>query len=139
MVGASAVIFDETGEKILLTRRTDNNRWCLPGGRVDSGESVAEACTREVLEETGLVGEVVRLTGIYSNPNLIVTYPDGNRFQLIAFNFIVRVTGGTLGLSDETTEYGYYTLEEMDELDLMEHHHERIKDALTGQEAAIVK
>ena len=52
--GASALIFDQAREKVLLTRREDNGRWCLPGGGMDSGESAAEACAREVLEETGL-------------------------------------------------------------------------------------
>ena len=41
-VGASAIIFDETREKILITRRTDNGLWCLPGGGMDPGESVME-------------------------------------------------------------------------------------------------
>ena len=38
-VGCSAVIFDENREKILLTRREDNNQWCLPGGGMEPGES----------------------------------------------------------------------------------------------------
>jgi 8-oxo-dGTP pyrophosphatase MutT (NUDIX family) len=49
------MVFDEERTKVLLTRRTDNGRWCLPGGGIDSGESAAEACEREALEETGLV------------------------------------------------------------------------------------
>ena len=52
-LGCSAAIFDEHG-RILLTRRADNGQWCLPGGGMESGESAAEACEREVLEETGL-------------------------------------------------------------------------------------
>ena len=51
--GASAIIYGESKEYVLLTRRSDNGRWCLPGGGMDPGESVAEACAREVLEETG--------------------------------------------------------------------------------------
>jgi len=42
-LGCSAIIFDEGREKVLLTRRTDNGQWCLPGGRVEAGESVSEA------------------------------------------------------------------------------------------------
>ena len=58
LVGSSAQIYDPTGELILLTKRGDNGRWCLPGGQLDSGESVTETCAREVLEETGLIVEV---------------------------------------------------------------------------------
>ena len=85
--GCSAVIFDDTKDKILLTRRADNNQWCLPSGRIESGESVTEACIREVLEETGLQVEIVKLISIYSNPNQLVEYSDGNRIHLISLCF----------------------------------------------------
>ena len=137
--GASAIIYGESKEYVLLTRRSDNGRWCLPGGGMDPGESVAEACAREVLEETGLIVRVGRLVGVYTTPNMLIEYPDGNRIQPVAFSFEAEAIGGELGLSDETTEYGYYSLDEMKQMDLMEHHLERIIDAQTGQEAAIVK
>jgi ADP-ribose pyrophosphatase YjhB (NUDIX family) len=60
---------DTQKERLLLTRRTDNGRWCLPGGRVDPGETIVETCVREMLEETGLHVQVQRLLGVYSNPN----------------------------------------------------------------------
>lgn len=47
-----AVIFDSTIQSLWLTRWSDNGRWCLPGGAIDPGESTAECCAREVLEET---------------------------------------------------------------------------------------
>lgn len=51
-VGCSATIFDETRQKVFLTRRSDNGKWCLPGGQMEPGESAVEACQREVAEET---------------------------------------------------------------------------------------
>ena len=83
--GSSAIIFDTTRENILLTRRSDNGRWCLPGGGMDAGESASEACVREVLEETGLAVRVTRMVGVYTSPDLIIEYPDGNRVQPVAF------------------------------------------------------
>ena len=117
--GASALAFDATRERILLTRREDNGRWCLPGGGMDPGESAAEACVREVLEETGLVARAIRLVGIYTTPDLLVEYPDGNKIQPVAFSFEVEITGGELGLSDETTDFGWYTLADMEAMDIM--------------------
>jgi ADP-ribose pyrophosphatase YjhB (NUDIX family) len=103
-IGCSATIFDDTRQKVLLTRRVDNGLWCLPGGHMDPGESVTECCTREVLEETGLRTRVVRLTGVYSNPDQLVVYPDGNQAHFVVMNFEVEVIDGELGLSEETSD-----------------------------------
>ena len=139
LVGCSAVIFDSTGQKVLLTRRADNGRWCLPGGRMEPGESAAEACAREVWEETGLRVKIERLIGIYTSPHRIVTYPDGNRWQIVALNFEVQVVEGELQLSNETTDFGYFSLNTMEQLDLMEHHQERIEDAFAAQNEAFIR
>jgi ADP-ribose pyrophosphatase YjhB (NUDIX family)/NTP pyrophosphatase (non-canonical NTP hydrolase) len=130
-VGCSATIFDPTREKIFLTRRADNNSWCLPGGGMDAGESIAETCAREVWEETGLQVCVTRLIGVYSSPHHMIAYPDGNCFQIVALNFEAEITGGEAGLRDETTAMDFFTAQEIERLDLMEHHRERIQDAFT--------
>ena len=137
--GASAILFDAARRRVLLTRRSDNGRWCLPGGGMDTGESASEACVREVLEETGLDVRVTRLVGVYTSPNLILEYADGNRVQPVAFSFEVEVIGGELAVSEETTEFGYFTLEEMGTIDLMEHHKERIQDAIENRVAAVFR
>ena len=137
--GASAIIYGETKDYVLLTRRTDNGRWCLPGGGMDPGESAAEACAREVVEETGLTVQVGKLVGVYTTPNMVIVYADGNRIQPVAFSFEAEQIGGELSLSDETTEYGYYTVDDMKNMDMMEHHLERIIDAQAGHDSTFVK
>jgi len=138
-LGCSAVIFDTTKNKILLTCRADNGLWCLPGGGIDPGESVMEACAREVLEETGLRVRVGKLIGVYSNPHQLIEYTDGNRFQLVVLIFEAEPISGELGISDETTEVGYFSFTEIEDMDLMEHHRARIQDVLVGQQAAFVR
>jgi len=137
-LGCSAAIFDEQG-RILLTRRADNGQWCLPGGRMESGESVAEACEREVVEETGLTVRVTRLVGVYSHPDQLVIYPDGNKAHIVALHFEAEVIGGELGLSDETTEYGYFTLQELEGFEFIGRHKERILDTLEKRTEALIK
>src|SRR5512140_3349027 len=97
-LGCAAILFDETRQKVLLTRRADNGQWCLPSGGMEPGESAAEACAREVWEETGLHVRILRLTGVYSDPNQLIVYPDGTKIQVVALNFETEVTGGELGL-----------------------------------------
>lgn len=139
VVGCSAVIFDGPRQRVLLTRRRDNGRWCLPGGQMEPGEDAAEACAREVWEETGLRVRVGRLIGVYSSPHRLLVYADGNRYQVVGLCFEARPVGGTLGLSDETTEVGYFTAAEIAALDLMEPHQERIADAWAAQPASFVR
>jgi ADP-ribose pyrophosphatase YjhB (NUDIX family) len=126
------MIFDERREKVLLTRREDNGRWCLPGGHVEAGESVTEACEREVLEETGLKVRVTRLIGVYSNPDQLVVYKDGNKAFFVVLSFEAEILGGELTLSDETTAYGYFSLQEMESLPMHGQHRDRVVDALLG-------
>jgi ADP-ribose pyrophosphatase YjhB (NUDIX family) len=137
-LGCSAAIFDAHG-RILLTRRADNGQWCLPGGRMESGESAAEACEREVVEETGLSVRVKRLVGVYSHSDQLVVYRDGNKAQIVALHFEVEVTGGELGLSDETTDFGYYTIEEMEGMEILGRHKERVIDTLENRREAFIK
>lgn len=136
-IGCSATIFDEKREKVLLTQRTDNGRWCLPGGGMESGESAAEACEREVLEETGLKVHVKRLAGVYSNPDQLVIYKDGNKAFFVVLNFEAEIIEGELSLSNETTAFGYFSLKEMESMLMHGEHKNRVEDALIGGDAVI--
>jgi mutator protein MutT len=130
-VGCAAVIFSPDRSQILLTRRRDNGLWCLPGGRLDPGETVSECIVREVREETGLEAQVVRLIGVYSTPDIVVEYADGNRIQFVALTFEVKTTGQPT-LSDEVGEVGYFGPEQIQQLELHHNHAQRIRDALAG-------
>jgi 8-oxo-dGTP pyrophosphatase MutT (NUDIX family) len=138
-LGCSVTIFDSTGQKIFLTQRTDNNLWCLPGGAVDPGESVAEAAVREVMEEAGLSIQVKRLIGVYSCPNRVVEYADGNRWQIVALNFEGEILAGEPCCSDEVSAFGFYSFDEMKSLQLMDHHWERIEDAFARQDVPFLR
>jgi ADP-ribose pyrophosphatase YjhB (NUDIX family) len=137
-LGCSAAIFDEQ-RRILLTKRADNGQWCLPSGGMDSGESVAEACEREVLEETGLRVRVNRLVGVYSHPDQLAVYADGNKAHIVALHFEVEIIAGELGLSNETTDFGYFTQGEIDKLQMFARHKERILDTLGYHRATLIK
>jgi 8-oxo-dGTP pyrophosphatase MutT (NUDIX family) len=137
-LGCSAAIFDEQG-RILLTKRSDNGQWCLPGGAVEPGETVAEACEREVLEETGLHVNVKRLVGVYSYADQLVIYPDGNKIQVVALHFEAEVKGGEAGLSDEVSDIGYFSLEQMEGLEFLGRHKERVLDTYEKYSEPVIK
>jgi 8-oxo-dGTP diphosphatase len=64
------VVFDRGG-RVLLIRRGNppfKSDYALPGGFVEIGETVEDACRREVLEEVGIQVGDLRLVGVYSDP-----------------------------------------------------------------------
>lgn len=137
-LGCSAAIFDEQG-RLLLTKRADNGQWCMPGGGMDSGESAAEACEREVWEETGLTVRVKRLVGVYSHPDQLAVYADGNKAHIVALHFEVEVVSGEPGLSNETTDFGYFRMDEIETLEMFGRHKVRIMDTLANQPEAFIR
>ncbi|MGH9121546.1 MAG: NUDIX domain-containing protein [Acidimicrobiales bacterium] len=112
---ATAVVADEAG-RILLERRVDNDLWALPGGVMEPGEMIAETAVREVREETGLEVEPTGLVGIYSDPNHIIEYADGEVRQQFSICFRTRLIGGQLRLDDESTELRWVEPSELDDL-----------------------
>jgi ADP-ribose pyrophosphatase YjhB (NUDIX family) len=76
------------------------------GGRVEAGESPWEAVVREIREETGVHAEVVRLASVSWRPG---------RNELL-FQFVCRIVGGELSLTEESDSFAYFPLESLPEL-----------------------
>jgi ADP-ribose pyrophosphatase YjhB (NUDIX family) len=138
-IGCSAAIFDRERQKVLLTQRVDNGRWCVPGGFMEPGESMTEACVREVFEETGLHTRVVRLISVYTNPHLLLTFSDGNAWQMVVLHFEAEPIDGVLGISDETTACAYFARADIDELDMAVLDRLRVLDAFDAGTMTIVR
>lgn len=90
--------------RVLAVQRRDNGAWQPPGGIVDEGESVRQACVREVFEETGLDVRVGDLTGVYRNV----------RLHVIAFVFLAEARANSLPAveTDESARIDWLTPEE---------------------------
>ncbi len=138
-VGSCAIIFDERRETVLLTKRADNGLWCLPGGRMEPGETIEECCCREVFEETGLMIRTTRLTGIYSNRDQLVVYKDGAKVQMIVLSFEATVIGGALGTSAETLDARYFPFADLEALEFHDRHKDRILDALASSPIPVMR
>lgn len=129
----SAVVWRTPGSReLLLIRRSDNGHWCLPGGRIDPGESVHDATLREVREETGYGVALGRLIGVYSDPGfMVVRFADGRRVQYVNLCFEAHVVGeaGALGTPDETLAVEFFPHDALPE-PFVPIHQIRICDAL---------
>ncbi|MBK7894945.1 MAG: NUDIX domain-containing protein [Candidatus Promineifilaceae bacterium] len=129
-VGVCVAIIED--EKILLTKRKDFEVWCLPGGHVDAGETVAEAAVREALEETSLQVQLTRLVGIYSMPK-------SNAWVNLMILFAAKTIGGTLkAQEDEVLDIDTFSLETIPK-NLLWGHRQRILDAFAGHGGGIVR
>lgn len=124
VVAASAVVTDDHG-RILLQRRRDNDLWALPGGGMDMGDSLPGTAVREVKEETGLDVEITGLVGTYTDPRHIIAYSDGEVRRQFNVCFTARVVGGTLSISDESTELRFVEPAGLDALPM--HHTQRLR------------
>jgi 8-oxo-dGTP diphosphatase len=71
LLTADCVVVDGEGRLLLIRRGRPpfEGKYALPGGFVDVGESVEDACRRELLEETGVKAAKLRLVGVYSAPD----------------------------------------------------------------------
>jgi ADP-ribose pyrophosphatase YjhB (NUDIX family) len=113
----SALVRDEGG-RLLMIRRTDNDKYAIPGGGQEVGETVAQTVVREVEEETGIHVEVIGLVGIYSNPAHVMAYDDGEVRQEFSLCFRARPIGGELRTSSESKEVLWVEPDRLDELDV---------------------
>jgi HAD superfamily hydrolase (TIGR01450 family) len=86
----AAVVLDRAG-RVLVLRDTGSGRWQVPWGPVERGESVTEAVVRVVREQAGIEAQVLRMTGVYSEPALhVVAAPSGEIIQTVACCFLCR-------------------------------------------------
>jgi ADP-ribose pyrophosphatase YjhB (NUDIX family) len=112
--------------QILLTMRSDFPIWCLPGGAVEDGETLAQAAIREAREETGLEVRLTGLVGTYSRPN----WPAGGAHEVLFA--AQRIGGELLTATTETTDAGWFGPEELPE-PMLTWYYRRILDALQGR------
>ncbi len=70
LLTVDCVLFDAANRVLLIERKNPpfKGQFALPGGFVDIGETVEDACRREMLEETGIKIGRLKLIGIYSEP-----------------------------------------------------------------------
>ncbi|GAA4757719.1 NUDIX hydrolase [Actinomycetospora chibensis] len=103
VIAVSAFVLDKDAQ-LLMIRRTDNGYYALPGGRHELGETMTQTVVRETQEETGMTVEVTSLVGIYSNPDHVMAYDDGEVRQEFSICFRARPVAGAPRTSDESSE-----------------------------------
>lgn len=115
VVCVGAVVVDV--DRLLLIRRGHGpamGEWSVPGGRVEAGESLAEAVVRELAEETGLEGVCGELVGWVERV--------GEGYHFVILDFAVQLLNPSAApvAGDDAVEVAWVPLEEVAEQRLVE-------------------
>ncbi len=106
---------------VLIERKNPPVGLAIPGGFVDIGETVEQAVVREMKEETSLNVEILRILGVYSDPNR------DPRFHTASVVFVCKAYGQPTASSD-AKEVKIYKLEEIPFDKLVFDHAKILKD-----------
>jgi ADP-ribose pyrophosphatase YjhB (NUDIX family) len=107
-LGVNAAIFDDDS-RMLLMLRTDNQRWCMPGGMAEVGETSEQNVIREAREETGLEVEILELVDVFT----ALPASNNNTQTLMISLYLCGTVGGTLRSSHEDLGLQFWKLEEV--------------------------
>ena len=110
-----AVVTDGQGRLLMIKRGHEPGAglWSIPGGRIEPGETDAEALVREMLEETSLAVEPGRLLGRVQRRG-----PGGTVIDIR--DYAATVTGGTLRAGDDAADVRWVAAGDLDSLEITE-------------------
>jgi ADP-ribose pyrophosphatase YjhB (NUDIX family) len=105
---AGALVLDDERRVLLVKRGIEPNKgaWCLPIGFAETGETIAEAALRELEEETGITGRVVRLIDADS-------WSSGFYGDLLVVTFEVQKLSGVATPGDDAAAVAYFAIDQL--------------------------
>lgn len=112
--GASAIIINDK-KQILLQRRVDNDKWGLPGGCQEIGETFEETVIREVKEETNLdvKKEDLKLITIVSGNTRRRQYPNGDVVYNNSALYLIDKYNGNLKCDEESKVLEFFDIDNL--------------------------
>ncbi len=116
-VGVGIVVF--RGDEVLLVERTKppiRNRWSIPGGAQEIGETVHEAALRELMEETGLEADIIGLIDVVDS----ITRDQDSRvqFHYTLVDFAAEWRSGEAAAADDVAAVRWVPLAEIEAMGL---------------------
>ena len=102
VLGVGALIFNR--DKILLVERGKEplkGYWSLPGGVLETGETLEQGIIREVREETGLEVQPLKVLEIFER--IIRDAQGAPEYHYVLIDYICRITGGSLRAADDAS------------------------------------
>jgi 8-oxo-dGTP diphosphatase len=118
------IAVDAKGRVLLIKRGHPPfvGHYALPGGFVDIGETVDDACRRELMEETGVKAGKLHLVGVYSDPKR------DPRFHSAAVAYLTRVRAPKATAGDDAAAVEW--IDDWRKVDLAFDHNIILRDAM---------
>lgn len=104
-------------QKVLLVKRNQppaKGLWALPGGKVNLGETLQQAVIREIFEETAVT--IIPGQPIYTFENIQRDENGDVQFHYVIVDLFAQFEGGELKAGDDAAEVGWFSLDEMEKI-----------------------
>lgn len=122
LVGVGALIHDLEGRVLLIKRKFEPNKgkWSLPGGLLETGETLEEAGRREVREELGIEMKVEKLFQV--SEEVIRDGQAKTRFHFVLVDYLatLKPASAKITLNEESESFAWFKPEEVRGLDTTE-------------------
>ena len=129
-VRPAAAVAIVSNDRILMLKRRDNEKWTLPGGTMELTESLLDCAVREVKEETGLNIAVKDVIGTYTDPDVRISYSDGEVRREFTVVYYGTVASDRVDIDEESSEYKWIPLSDVDNYPMAPSQQRRLADVI---------
>jgi len=114
---AMKAIILKNGKVLIMKRSMKEDHaqvlWDIPGGKIDFGEDPIDCLNREVMEESGIKIEIIKLLRVWS-------FLKDSKTQIIGITMLCKYKSGEVKISEEHTEFKWIKPEEIDNYDALD-------------------
>lgn len=130
-LGVGAVVLDAERRVLLVLRGgiPMQGEWSLPGGVLETGETMIEGMKREIFEETGLRVEPMRFAGVYDR--ILLDSAGRPQYHYVLVDHVCRVVGGELRAGDDVRDVRWVAEKDLPEYKLAEMTERVIREVLS--------
>ncbi len=131
VIGVSGLVFNDQGEVLLICRDNPPARgqWSLPGGRLEAGKTLADACRREVKEETDVDASVQHIVAVVERKI--------ENFHYVIIDFLASLEPGGNSRPQALSDASWILLDDLADYRLVDGLEEIIRNACRGRNRGI--
>ena len=129
----ACVVINENNELLLIKRKFEPQAgfWALPSGYMEIWQTPEEAAIEELVEETGLIGEIEKFIGYYSGYSPIYE-------RVLSLGFKLKNIGGQLIAGDDAEDAQFFKMSDLPEIAFWSHQNFLIKSGIKVKDTRVL-